>query len=172
MKIVKVTFENGYVANYDNEYVYIMDDNYTDSQLSLMVADDFAYFCENNVLGVQGYDFYEGWESEEDEQSYYDNCSWFPEEITLEELEEWCKDTATDYEDWVDTYNNFREQLGLEPIAAEVEEEEEKQTFRVTLYYTVDVTAEDADAAMDEAERLVQDGDVYPSMVEWDSVEK
>lgn len=173
MKIVKIVFENGYVANYDNEHIYIMEDDYTDSQLGLIIADDFASFCEDNMLGVQGYDFYNGWESEEDEQDYYDNCTWYPEEITLKELEEWCKDNAFDYDEWVDTYNEYRKQLGLDPIIMEKEEEEEqiKPTFRVTVSYTIDITAEDADDAMDKAEKLIQDGEVYPTDIEWDTID-
>lgn len=169
MKIVKVVFENGYVLNYDNEHIYIMDDDYTESQLGLMLADDFAYFCENNMLGTSGYDFYDGWESEEAEQDYYDSCSWYSEEITLEELEEWCKDTATNYDDWIDTYNDFREQLGLEPIEEE-EEKEEKKIYRVKIYYLMDIEAEDPDEAMETAENLVKNGYVNPDDITWEEV--
>ena len=167
MRIIKVVFENGYVANYDNEHIYIMNDDYTDSQLGLMLADDFAYFCENNVLGTSGYDFYDGWESEEAEQDYYDSCSWYPEEITLEELKEWCQDTATD-DNWIDTYNDFREQLGLEPI--EKKEEEKKKTYRVKVYFEIDVDAWDPDEAMESVEYYIKNGYYNPDNITWEEV--
>jgi hypothetical protein len=58
-------------------------------------------------------------------------------------------------------------------FANEVEEEEEqiKPAFRVTVSYVIDITADDADDAMDRAEKLIQDGEVYPTNIEWDTID-
>ena len=123
MRIIKCTFENGYVGGTIEE-VYILG-NVSDNEVDHCLYMNFDEFCEDYAYLAQGYpwEVEEGGyydteeEAEEDRQSYYDGCEWGWEEITLDELKEWCEEMYGDYESY------------YEPIIAaqlELETKEEK----------------------------------------------
>ena len=86
MKYYKVVFENGYPE--DEEIgLYIYEDDITEEEIDNELIEDLSVYAEDHVMNVAGYDFYSGWESEEDEADYYDNCSYYKEEITQAEYE-------------------------------------------------------------------------------------
>ena len=118
MRIIKCTFENGYVGGTIEE-VYILG-NVSDNEIDHCLYVNFDEFCEDYAYLAQGYpwEVEEGGyydteeEAEEDRQSYLDGCEWGWEEITIDELKEWCEEMYGDYETFYEP--RIAEQLELE----------------------------------------------------------
>ena len=118
MRIIKVYFENGYVGC-NQEECYILG-NVSDDQVDHLLYSDFDEYREDYAYVADGYP----WESlddgdfaDEDEmiqsrEDYYENCSWEWEEITIDELKEWCADHYNEYESHF--AKRIAEQLKLE----------------------------------------------------------
>lgn len=104
MRIIKVSYENGYVGC-NQEECYILD-NVSDDQVDHLLYSDFDEYCEDYAYVAQGYpweslddgDFEDEEEMLNSRDEYYENCSWEWEEITLDELKEWCADHYDEYE--------------------------------------------------------------------------
>lgn len=87
MIFIKVHVDTNYCDGDGYRTVYfIYDDNTSFRSIETDVKDYANEFFEDHVYLAQGYDFWEGWESEEDEADYYDNCYWSFERITREEM--------------------------------------------------------------------------------------
>lgn len=84
MKYFKVTFDNGYAGCDDERYLAMPDEESVEEYCRYELSD----YAEENINGAAGWDWYEGWESDEAEEEYYDGCSWSYEEITKEEYDE------------------------------------------------------------------------------------
>ena len=106
MRIIKCYYENGYVGC-GEEQCYILG-NISDDQVDHCLYSDFDEYCENMAYVAQGYpweslddgDFEDEEEMLDSRDEYYENCSWEWEEITLDELKEWCHDHYNEYEDY------------------------------------------------------------------------
>ena len=104
MRIIKCTYENGYVSGTIEE-IYILG-NVSDDQVDHELYINFDEFCEDCAYLAHGYPwiveeggYYETEEeAEEDRQSYFDGCEWCWEEITIDELKDWCEGMYGDYE--------------------------------------------------------------------------
>lgn len=79
-----------YICTYDNDYCggvewfFIEADNI--DTVYAFLEEGLYDWAENQCLGVQGYNFDTGFESEEDEEYYYENCTYSAEEVTDEEF--------------------------------------------------------------------------------------
>jgi hypothetical protein len=104
MRIIKVYFENGYVGC-SQEECYILS-NMSDDQVDHCLYPDFDQYCEDYAYVADGYpwesledgDFADEDEMEQSRSNYYEDCSWEWEEITIDELKEWCADNYNNYE--------------------------------------------------------------------------
>ena len=104
MRIIKVYFENGYVGC-SQEECYILS-NMSDDQVDHCLYPDFDEYCEGYAYVADGYpwesledgDFADEDEMEQSRSNYYEDCSWEWEEITINELKEWCADNYNNYE--------------------------------------------------------------------------
>lgn len=87
MRYVKFWGDNGY-AGCDWEEFQQVDADTTDEELDTM-AGDLAYdYAESYEHVAEGYDMDEGWESEEDEDEYYQNIDYGWKYISEEEYRE------------------------------------------------------------------------------------
>jgi hypothetical protein len=105
MRIIKFIYDNGYVGGHIEE-CYIFPSDYTDSQIDGLAYEDFCQFCEDYAYLAHGYPWivedggYYDTEEEaaEDEESYYLDCGYGWDEITIDELKEWCEEHYGDFE--------------------------------------------------------------------------
>ena len=105
MRIIKITFENGYCGCADVQ-CYVLGD-VSDDQIDHMFYPDFDQYCDDYAYVADGYP----WESVEDgdfmdeeemlnsREAYYEDCSWGWEDITIAELQDWCNDQGIDFEE-------------------------------------------------------------------------
>ena len=105
MRIIKFNYDNGYVGGHVEE-CSIFPSDYTDSQINEFAYEDFCQFCEDYAYLAQGFpwqdlgdgDFEDEDEMHDCEQDYYDNCEYGWDEITIDELKEWCAGHYNEYE--------------------------------------------------------------------------
>ena len=63
------------------------------------LAEDYAYLAQGYPWEVEDGGYYDNEEeAAEDMQSYYDDCECGWEEITIDELKEWCEEMYGDFE--------------------------------------------------------------------------
>ena len=85
MKVIRLYVDTDYIDGDGNRVIYILYDSDTDINIiNKDIAQIANEFFEDHEYLAQGYDYINGWESEEDEQSYYDNC-WYDYTIITEE---------------------------------------------------------------------------------------
>lgn len=86
-------FDNGYV-NGDNTQYYIFNfaEDTTDEEIQNHIDNQLYYdgqdWANDNIIGVEGYDYQYGWETEEDEEFYFDNIDYSYEIVTKEQYYE------------------------------------------------------------------------------------
>jgi hypothetical protein len=105
MRIIKFYFDNGYCGGHQEE-CFIFESSMSDSAIDGSMLEEFNEYCNDYAYLAQGYPWevedggYYDTEEEaaEDEESYYQDCEYGWEEITIEELKEWCEDNYGDYE--------------------------------------------------------------------------
>jgi hypothetical protein len=105
MRIIKFYYTNGYCGG-DIEECEVFPDTMTDDQIFSWGYEDYITFCEDYAYLAQGFpwedlsdgDFADENEMYEAEADYYDNCEWGWNEITLDELKEWCEGHYGDFE--------------------------------------------------------------------------
>lgn len=85
MKYIYASFDNGYYTGNENHY-YVFNDDISEEEIYKTIKDDAnIYFDDYNYLDI---DYNNGWDSDTDEDRYYDNCTWVYEYITEEEYNE------------------------------------------------------------------------------------
>lgn len=85
MKYVYACFDNGYYTGNENHY-YIFNDDASEEEIYDTIGNDAnIYFDDYNYLDI---DYNNGWDSDIDEDHYYNNCTWEYEYITEEEYNE------------------------------------------------------------------------------------
>ena len=67
------SYDNGYESDY--EKVFIEASCYDKAEAYM--AEGLYDYAESHVLGVEGFDLDEGFESDEAESDYYDNCEYY-----------------------------------------------------------------------------------------------
>lgn len=105
MRIIKFYFDNGYVGGHIEE-CFIFENSMSDSAVESSMLEEFNEYCYDYAYLAQGYPwevedggYYETEEeAAQDEESYYQDCEYGWEEITIEELKEWCMGNYNDYE--------------------------------------------------------------------------
>ena len=125
MRIIKVCFENGYVGC-NQEECYILG-NVSDDQVDHLLYSDFDGYCEDYAYVADGYpweslddgDFADEEEMEQSRSRYYEDCSWEWEEITIDELKEWCAMHYDEYE------SHFADRIAAQ-LALEAEEKNQQ----------------------------------------------
>lgn len=85
MKYVHAYFDNGYYTGVENHYYVFNDDTSEEEIYSTIENDANIYFDDYNYLDI---DYNNGWDSDIDEDLYYNNCTWNYEYITEEEYNE------------------------------------------------------------------------------------
>lgn len=76
-------YDNGYCGNNDNVFFFEADN--IDAVYAYM-AEGLYEWAEQNIIGVEGYNFGEGFNSQEDEDYYYDNCDYIVTEVDEDEF--------------------------------------------------------------------------------------
>jgi hypothetical protein len=76
-------YDNGYCENSDNVFFFEADN--IDAVYAYM-AEGLYDWAEQNVIGVEGYTFGEGFDSQEDEDYYFDNCDYVVTEVDEDEF--------------------------------------------------------------------------------------
>ena len=85
MKYVYASFDNGYYTGNENHY-YVFNDDISEEEIYETIEYDAnIYFDDYNYLDI---DYNNGWDSDADEDHYYNNCTWEYEYITMEEYNE------------------------------------------------------------------------------------
>lgn len=85
MKYIYACFDNGYYTGNENHYYVFNDDTSGEEIYSTIRNDANAYFDDYSYLDI---DYNNGWDSDVDEDRYYNNCTWEYEYITEEEYNE------------------------------------------------------------------------------------
>lgn len=87
MIVIKAYMDTNYVDGDRNRTIYILYDNNTDFHIIHKdITEKANEFFEEHEYLAQGYNYIDGWDSEEDEQSYYDNCWYDFTQITEEQM--------------------------------------------------------------------------------------
>lgn len=79
---VRINYSNGYCDCDESEVLEV--ENIEEAEA--YAAEDIYDYAESNAYVATGWD--EGFESEEEEEAYYENCTFDIEEITEEEYQE------------------------------------------------------------------------------------
>ena len=82
MKIVQADFNNG---TEEETCYFLFDNNAKKSFIEEKIRTEANAFFEDLIYTNQGYDIDYGWESSEDEDNYYENCSYETTELTIEQ---------------------------------------------------------------------------------------
>ena len=88
MRYIKYIYENGY-CGCDEEDIITFEDGTTDAEINNYLSEGLNDYASEYEHAAAGYDWDEGWESEEDEEAYYENCSYNWTEVTEAEYKEW-----------------------------------------------------------------------------------
>ena len=76
-------YDNGYCCNNDDIYFFEADN--IDAVYTYM-EEGLYEWAEDNVIGADGYDFDEGFASKEDEDYYFENCTYIVDEVDEDEF--------------------------------------------------------------------------------------
>lgn len=103
MQIIKAYVDCGYIDGDGKAEAYFLYDDDATSQVICHDVELYAnQFFEDHIYLANGYDFEEGWVSDEEEADYYDQCYWEYNEVSKDEL-------LADYEEegiFLEVYDN------------------------------------------------------------------
>lgn len=87
MKVIRVYMDTDYIDGDGNRTVYFLyDSDVKTSTVDRDISEVANEFFEDHEYLADGYSYTDGWDCEEDEQSYYDNCYYDWQEITKDEM--------------------------------------------------------------------------------------
>lgn len=106
MRIIRFSFTNGYVGG-DVEDCKIYPSSTSNTTIAMAcdmmraeLSEDYAYLAHGYPWEVEDGGYYNTEEEAlEDQEMYYAECECGWEEITLDELKEWCDGHYNEYED-------------------------------------------------------------------------
>ncbi len=87
MRFIRYWLDNGYAGCLEEEVEAFPDDT-TDHEIREMIEEMVGPYGDDHINGVEGWDWEEGWESEEDEETYYENIDYGWEDISEAEYKE------------------------------------------------------------------------------------